>query len=196
MIQYSREREAYGTALRFGGGSALAGQDHHQARIRDPGPGAFRIERDPKAHGRRDLEIHSTNRVIVVTAYVSRPLKTLYVLGFHLQRAKEPTKHQTETMKAYVAEIQKLKDSLLKRHRRDLLEVKKEHSPRRRLADNLLALRTKAKLSQAAVAKKAKVGLATYQRIEQCQPTANPGLDVLEKLAEALGVKFEQLWLP
>ncbi len=67
-----------------------------------------RIERDPKAHGRRDLKIHSANRVIVVTAYVSRPLKALYVLGFHLQRAQEPTKHQTETMKAYVAEIQKL----------------------------------------------------------------------------------------
>ena len=86
-------------------------------------------------------------------------------------------------------------ESLLKRHRRDLLEVKRGHSPRRRLADNLLALRTKAKLSQAAVAKKAKIGVATYQRIEQCQPTANPGLDVLEKLAGALGVGFERLWV-
>jgi DNA-binding XRE family transcriptional regulator len=85
-------------------------------------------------------------------------------------------------------------ESLLRRSRRDLLDAKKEHSPRRRLADNLLALRTKARLSQAAVAKRAKIGVATYQRIEQCQPSANPGLDVLEKLAEALGVKFEQLW--
>jgi DNA-binding XRE family transcriptional regulator len=86
-------------------------------------------------------------------------------------------------------------ESLLKRHRKDLLEVKKEPSPRRRLADNLLALRTKEKLSQAAVAKRAKIGLATYQRIEQCQPSANPGLDVLEKLAEAMGVGFERLWV-
>ena len=86
-------------------------------------------------------------------------------------------------------------ETLLKRHRKDLLEVKRGHSPRRRLADNLLALRTKANLSQAAVAKKAKIGVATYQRIEQCQPTANPGLDVLEKLAGALGVGFEKLWV-
>jgi DNA-binding XRE family transcriptional regulator len=85
-------------------------------------------------------------------------------------------------------------DSLLKKHRKDLAEIKRNPSPRRRLADNLLALRLKAKLSQAAMAKRAKIGVATYQRIEQCQPTANPGLDVLEKLAEALNVKFEQLW--
>jgi|SRR5258707_254152 hypothetical protein len=71
-----------------------------------------RIERDPKAQGRRDLKIHAPQRVLVVTAYVSRPLKALYVLGYHLQRAKEPTKHQTETMRSYVAEIQKLERSL------------------------------------------------------------------------------------
>jgi hypothetical protein len=70
-----------------------------------------RIERDPKAQGRRDLKIHSAHRVIVITAYVSKLLKTLYVLGYHLQRAKEPTKHQAETMKAYIAEIQKLERS-------------------------------------------------------------------------------------
>jgi hypothetical protein len=70
-----------------------------------------RIERDPNAQGRRDLKIHSANRVVVVTAYVSRSLKALYILGYHLQRAKEPTRHQVETMKAYIAEIQQLERS-------------------------------------------------------------------------------------
>ena len=70
-----------------------------------------RIERDPKAQGRRDLKIHAANRVLVVTAYVSRPLKALTILGYHFQRAKEPSRHQTETMRAYIAEIQKLERS-------------------------------------------------------------------------------------
>jgi transcriptional regulator with XRE-family HTH domain len=49
-------------------------------------------------------------------------------------------------------------------------------------------------LSQAALAKKAGIGSATYQRIEQCQPSSNPSLDVLEKLAQALDVPFDGLW--
>lgn len=84
--------------------------------------------------------------------------------------------------------------SLLKRDRPDLLDAKAHPSPRRRLAGRLTYLRQSLGLSQAAMAKKAGVGLATYQRIEQCQPSANPGLDVLEKLAKALKVDFDQLW--
>ena len=49
-------------------------------------------------------------------------------------------------------------------------------------------------LSQIDLAKRAKVGVATYQRIEQCQPSVNPGLDVLERLAGALHLDFIALW--
>lgn len=84
--------------------------------------------------------------------------------------------------------------SLLRRQRPDLLEAKAHPSPRRRLAGRLTYLRQSLGLSQAALAKKAGIGVATYQRIEQCQPSANPGLDVLEKLAKALKVEFDGLW--
>ena len=84
--------------------------------------------------------------------------------------------------------------ALLRRKRPDLAAIKRDPSPRRRLAEHLLALRTRAGLSQAALARKAGIGVATYQRIEQCQPTSNPGLDVLEGLAEALKVDFIELW--
>lgn len=84
--------------------------------------------------------------------------------------------------------------SLLRRHRPDLLEAKRHPSPRRKLAEKLLQLRERAGLSQAALARKAGIGVATYQRIEQCQPSSNPGLDVLEALAKALKVEFVELW--
>lgn len=84
--------------------------------------------------------------------------------------------------------------SLLKRRRPDLFDAKLQPSPRRRLAGRLLFLRQSLNLSQANLAKKAGIGVATYQRIEQCQPSSNPSLDVLEKLAIALKVPFDGLW--
>jgi DNA-binding XRE family transcriptional regulator len=84
--------------------------------------------------------------------------------------------------------------TLLKQLRPDLLEAKAHPSPRRRLAGRLTYLRQALGLSQAVLAKKAGIGVATYQRIEQCQPNANPGLDVLEKLAKALKIEFDGLW--
>lgn len=72
----------------------------------------MRLERDRGAKGRQELRIHSPHRVIVATVYVSRPLGALYVLAYHLERAKEPTWLQTETVNAYAAEIERLEKEL------------------------------------------------------------------------------------
>jgi len=85
-------------------------------------------------------------------------------------------------------------DTLLKKHRPDLYELKKNPSEKYRLARRLFELRTAAALSQTQIAKKAGIGPATYQRIEECQPVANPGLDVLVKLARAFGVDVQALF--
>jgi ribosome-binding protein aMBF1 (putative translation factor) len=85
--------------------------------------------------------------------------------------------------------------ALARKFRPDLMAIKAAPSPRRDLAERLFELRMKAGLSQAALAKKAGIGVATYQRIEQCQPISNPGLDVLENLAKALKVEFVELWM-
>lgn len=68
----------------------------------------LRLEQDKSAQGRREIRIRSPHRIIVATVYVSRRLGALYVLGYHLERAKEPTWRQVETLKAYVAEIEQL----------------------------------------------------------------------------------------
>lgn len=86
-------------------------------------------------------------------------------------------------------------NTLLKKHRPDLLAQKKNPSEKYRLARQLFALRTAAGLSQSQTAKKAGIGTATYQRIEECQPVANPGLDVIVKLAHALGVDIQELFV-
>ena len=85
-------------------------------------------------------------------------------------------------------------DTLLKKHRPDLHAQKKNPSEKYRLARKLFALRTEAGLSQSQIAKKAGIGTATYQRIEECQPLANPGLDVLVKLAHALGEDVQAIF--
>jgi hypothetical protein len=72
----------------------------------------LRLEQDGKAQGCREIRIRSPHRVIVATVYASRRLDALYVLGYHLERAKEPTWKQVETLKAYVAEIERLEEDL------------------------------------------------------------------------------------
>lgn len=85
-------------------------------------------------------------------------------------------------------------DALLKKHRPDLYAQRKNPSEKYRLARHLFELRTREGLSQSQLAKKAGIGTATYQRIEECQPIANPGLDVLVKLARSLGVDVKELF--
>jgi|GEM_PF-6022211 len=85
-------------------------------------------------------------------------------------------------------------DTLLKKHRTDLYERKKNPSEKYRLAQRLFELRTAAGLSQTQIAAKAGIGSATYQRIEECQPVANPGLNVLVKLSRVFGVDVRDLF--
>ena len=84
--------------------------------------------------------------------------------------------------------------ALARKFRPNLIAAKRTPSPRRKLAERLFDLRNKVGMSQAALAKKAGIGVATYQRIEQCQPISNPSLDVLERLAKALKIEFHTLW--
>jgi DNA-binding XRE family transcriptional regulator len=85
-------------------------------------------------------------------------------------------------------------DTVLKKHRPDLYAQKKNPSEKYRLARQLFERRTAAGLSQSQLAQKAGIGTATYQRIEECQPISNPGLDVVIKLANALGVGVRALF--
>ncbi|HTB23001.1 MAG TPA: helix-turn-helix transcriptional regulator [bacterium] len=85
-------------------------------------------------------------------------------------------------------------DTLFKKNRPDLFGQKKKPSEKHRLARQLFTLRKAAGLSQGQIAKRAGIGSATYQRIEECQPVANPGLDILVKLARAFGVDIQSLF--
>ncbi len=85
-------------------------------------------------------------------------------------------------------------DTLLKEHRPDLYAQKKNPSEKYRLARRLFEFRTSASLSQSQLAQKAGIGTATYQRIEECQPIANPRFDVVVKLAKALNVDVQALF--
>jgi hypothetical protein len=68
----------------------------------------LRLQQDASAQGRREIRIRSPHRTIVATVYAFRRLNAIYVLGYHLERAKEPTWRQVETMNAYVAELERL----------------------------------------------------------------------------------------
>lgn len=60
------------------------------------------------------------------------------------------------------------------------------------LADNLRLLRTKKRFSQEAVASLANIGQNQISAIEN--EYANPNLDTLIKIAQALGVEFSELF--
>jgi DNA-binding Xre family transcriptional regulator len=83
--------------------------------------------------------------------------------------------------------------SFLREHRPEMAEALKRPSPKVLIASNLYKLRLDKGWSQKEVAERAKVGFATYQRIEQAQPVANPTLEVLLRLGDALGVELADL---
>ena len=65
-----------------------------------------------------------------------------------------------------------------------------------RLAVKLGMLRNQKGWTQKQAAIRAEIGMATYQNLEEAKPTANPTLKVLEGLAGAYEVKFEELFIP
>lgn len=84
----------------------------------------------------------------------------------------------------------------LQKSRPDLYERLKNPSISARLAVKLGMLRTRKGWTQKQAAARAEIGMATYQNLEEAKPTANPTLKVLESLAGAYEVKFEELFSP
>jgi len=88
----------------------------------------------------------------------------------------------------YLARLQKKRPDLFQRLKNPSLFV--------RLAVKLVMLRSQRGWTQKQAATHAKIGMATYQNLEEAKPSANPTLKVLEGLAGAYGVKFEELFNP
>jgi DNA-binding XRE family transcriptional regulator len=86
--------------------------------------------------------------------------------------------------------------SRLQKNRPDLYERLKNPSLSARLAVKLGMLRSQRGWTQKQAATHAEIGMATYQNLEEAKPSANPTLKVLEGLAGAYGVKFEDLFTP
>jgi DNA-binding XRE family transcriptional regulator len=84
----------------------------------------------------------------------------------------------------------------LRNKRPDLYERLKNPSIAARLAVKLGMLRLQKGWTQKQAAVRAQIGMATYQNLEEAKPTANPTLKVLEGLAGAYEVKFEELFTP
>lgn len=84
----------------------------------------------------------------------------------------------------------------LQKNRPDLYDRLKNPTLSARLAVKLGMLRTQRGWTQKQAAIRAEIGMATYQNLEEAKPTANPTLKVLEGLAGAYGVKFEDLFTP
>ena len=84
----------------------------------------------------------------------------------------------------------------LKKKRPDLYERLKNPSISARLAVKLGMLRAQKGWTQKQAAAHAEIGMATYQNLEEAKQTANPTLKVLEGLAGAYEVKFEELFTP
>ena len=82
----------------------------------------------------------------------------------------------------------------LKKHHPHLYHALKNPTPKARLRANVVDLRLKKGLSRQELAKKAKVGFRTLQRIEQAHPASNPTVQVVEGLARALGVDIIDLY--
>jgi DNA-binding XRE family transcriptional regulator len=86
----------------------------------------------------------------------------------------------------YLVRLQKRRPDLFLRFKNPSLFV--------RLAVKLALLRKQRGWTQKQAAVKAEIGMATYQNFEEAKPTANPTLKVLEGLALAYEVKFEELF--
>lgn len=84
----------------------------------------------------------------------------------------------------------------LQKKRPDLFQRLKNPSISARLAVKLGMLRNQKGWTQKQAAAHAEIGMATYQNLEEAKPTANPTLKVLEGLAGAYEVKFEELFTP
>ena len=84
----------------------------------------------------------------------------------------------------------------LQKNRPDLFQRLKNPSLSARLAVKLGMLRNQKGWTQKQAAARAEIGMATYQNLEEAKPAANPTLKVLEGLAGAYGVKFEELFTP
>ena len=84
----------------------------------------------------------------------------------------------------------------LQKNRPDLYQRLKNPSLTARLAVKLGMLRNQKGWTQKQAAVRAEIGMATYQNLEEAKPSANPTLKVLEGLAGAYEVKFEELFTP
>lgn len=71
----------------------------------------------------------------------------------------------------------------------------KQRVPFTELCILLLSWRLTKGLSQATVAKNAKVALSTYQLMEEGRPSANPGIKTIWKVAQVYGVEsLKEFW--
>jgi DNA-binding XRE family transcriptional regulator len=84
----------------------------------------------------------------------------------------------------------------LQKSRPDLYQRLKNPSLTARLAVKLGMLRNQKGWTQKQAAVRAEIGMATYQNLEEAKSSANPTLKVLEGLAGAYEVKFEELFTP
>ena len=82
----------------------------------------------------------------------------------------------------------------LKRDRPEVYKALKDPDPRACLAWNVIEYRSEKILSQRALAEKADVSLWTVAYIEDYEAEFSPSIQIVQKLAKALGVKFTDLF--
>jgi len=82
----------------------------------------------------------------------------------------------------------------LKKHHPHLYRALKNPTPGSRLGANVTALRLKKKMTREQLAAKAKIPHPVLRKIEEAHPASNPTVQVVEKLAAALGVDILDLY--
>ncbi len=82
----------------------------------------------------------------------------------------------------------------LKRDRPEVYKALKDPDPRACLAWNVIEYRSEKKLSQKELAERADVSLRTVAYIEDYEAEFSPSIQIVQKLAKALGVKFTDLF--
>ena len=82
----------------------------------------------------------------------------------------------------------------IKKYHPHLYRALKNPTPKARLGANVTALRLKKGMTREQLASRAKMGRHALRKIEEAHPTSNPTVQVVEKLASALGVDILDLY--
>lgn len=102
------------------------------------------------------------------------------------------TIHRTHKVKGAVAWEDSLKE--LKQSRPEVYKALKDPEPLACLAWNLMEIRNRMGLTQKGLADRSGVSLRTVSYIEKYEAGYNPSVEVIQKIAKALGVSFVDMF--